>query len=206
MYARSTTFNGNPMALDAGVIFIRDEVMPQIMTMQGCTGLSMMADRDSGRCIATSGWTTREAMRAADEALRPIRARGGDILGAAPMVDEWEVAVMHREHPTADGACARATWLELEPANMQHHVDIFRMSSLPRLDEIEGFCSASMLVDRERGRCVVTTTYANREMLEASRTMTESIRSSALAETGAEIVEIAECDMLLAHLHVPETV
>ncbi len=206
MYARSTTFNGNPAALDAGIVFIRDEVMPQIMAMQGCTGLSMMADRDSGRCIATSGWTTFEAMGAANDALRPIRARGGDILGAAPMVEEWEVAVMHREHPTADGACARATWLQMDPVTMQHHVDIFRMASLPRLDEIDGFCSASLLVSRERGRCVITTTYADRQMLEASRAMSETIRTAALAETGAEVIEIAEMDMMLAHLHVPETV
>ncbi len=205
MFARSTTFNGNPAALDAGMAYISDEVMPQITSMDGCIGLSMMANRDSGRCIATSSWSSVEAMRAADGALRPIRARGGEILGASPLIEEWEVAIMHREHTTADGACTRVTWLETEPAGMDHAIDVFRMSSLARLDEIEGFCSASMFVDRRQGRCVVTSTYDSRKMLAASRPIADTIRTSSMQEIGGDIVDIAEFELVLAHLHVPET-
>jgi hypothetical protein len=144
-------------------------------------------------------------MRAADQTLRPMRSRAGRILGAAPQSDEWEIAVMHRDHPTADGACARATWLDLAPAEIDNCIDVFRMSSLPRLDDVEGFCSASLLVDRDRGRCVVTATYDNVNRFEASRPIADIIRNAWVDDIGAAIREIAEFELMLAHLHVPET-
>ena len=49
MYARSTTVNGDPKALDGAIAYVRDEVMPMVQEMDGCIGLSMLCDRDSGR-------------------------------------------------------------------------------------------------------------------------------------------------------------
>ena len=49
MYARSTTFQARPGSIDEGIAFVRDEVMPDLMAMEGCTGLSMICDRESGR-------------------------------------------------------------------------------------------------------------------------------------------------------------
>ena len=60
MYARSTTFQaGRPSApgrrsastqlMDAGIDFLRSEVVPAVQAMDGCLGMSMMANRGSGR-------------------------------------------------------------------------------------------------------------------------------------------------------------
>ena len=54
-------------------------------------------------------------MRAADAALRPMRERAGEILGGNPQVDEWEIAVLHRDHRTNDSTSVRCTWLQTEP-------------------------------------------------------------------------------------------
>ncbi|MGZ8761277.1 MAG: hypothetical protein ACXWXV_12005, partial [Aeromicrobium sp.] len=62
MYARSTTFLARPGSIDEGIAFVKDEVMPAAMAMDGCIGLSMICDRDSGRCITTTAWSTVEAM------------------------------------------------------------------------------------------------------------------------------------------------
>src|SRR3712207_8659341 len=45
---------GNPGSLDDAIAYVRDEVWPAVRDMDGCVGLSMMCDRESGRCIATS--------------------------------------------------------------------------------------------------------------------------------------------------------
>ena len=58
MYARSTTVQGNTQSLDDAIAYMRDEVMPAVQQMEGCIGLSLMCDRGSGRCIATSAWET----------------------------------------------------------------------------------------------------------------------------------------------------
>ena len=66
MYARTNTVRGDPKTIDESVAYIRDEVMPLVQGMDGCIGLSMLADRDSGRCIITTAWRTEEAMRSSE--------------------------------------------------------------------------------------------------------------------------------------------
>jgi len=96
MYARSTTIHGNPQNLDEGIAFVRDTVMPAVQELDGCVGLSMLCDRDSGRCITTTAWADAEAMRRIADRVRDIRARAAEILGGVAEVDEWEIALLHR--------------------------------------------------------------------------------------------------------------
>src|SRR5215217_8175489 len=56
MYARSTTIHGDPGSVDATTAYVRDEVMPAVRDMDGCVGLSMLTDSDTGRCIVTTSW------------------------------------------------------------------------------------------------------------------------------------------------------
>ena len=70
MYARSTTVQAKRESIDAGIAHIRDEVLPALQRMDGCVGLSLLVDRDSGRCIATSSWESKAAMRAGRRAGR----------------------------------------------------------------------------------------------------------------------------------------
>ncbi|MGO9226286.1 MAG: hypothetical protein ACLP4K_22360, partial [Mycobacterium sp.] len=64
MYARSSTIQAQPSSIDAGIAHVRDTVMPALGGVDGYTGLSLLVDRSSGRCIATSAWQSEEAMRA----------------------------------------------------------------------------------------------------------------------------------------------
>ena len=73
MYARSTTVRGNPQSLDDAIAYLRDEVMPAAQEMDGCIGMSMMCDRDSGRCIATTAWQTEEAMHNSESRMHDMR-------------------------------------------------------------------------------------------------------------------------------------
>ena len=114
MYARSSTFQARPDSVDDGIAFCRDEVMRSIEGLRGFVGLSMMVDRGSGRCIATSAWDTRAHMRSSDEVLSALRARGGEIMGAAPTVEEWDISVLHRVHLTSPETCTRVSWLSFE--------------------------------------------------------------------------------------------
>jgi quinol monooxygenase YgiN len=206
MYARTTTLRGDPQAVDDLIATVRDEVLPGLMQLEGCVGLSLLVDRDAGRAIATSAWETQEAMRASAEQVRPLRDRAAEAFGATPEVQEWEIAVLHRAHRIGDGACARVVWTRTDPGNLDSIITAYRDSLMPWWEESEGFCSNSFLVDRQEGRCSSTVVFESREAMARTRDQFTTLREEFVTKRGMEILEVAEFDMALAHLRVPETV
>lgn len=206
MHARSTTLRGRPSEVDSVIRYVTEEVMPAITAMDGCLGLSLLVDRGSGRCIATSAWSDDKSMHAADEALRPMREEAGRVLGADPSVDEWEIALLHRDHRTNESTSVRCTWLRTDPARIDEAVELFRSEVLPVAESMDGFCSASLLVDRESGRAVSSVTWDSREAMEATRETATKLRAKVAERAGAEIEDVAEFEMALAHLRAPDLV
>ena len=198
MYARSTTFHGRPANLDAGIAFVKNEAGPLLDKVEGCRGLSMLVDRETGQCIATSSWENEAAMRASDEPFRQIRDRGRDILGGSMQVDEWEIAVMHRTH---HGECCRVSWLQ---GDLDAMTETFRVGILPELERTPGFCSASLLLNRSSGLGCATTAWETRAAMEDSRSAADDMRSRLATDAGGDIVDVHEFDLAYAHLHVPE--
>ncbi len=207
MYARSSTIQASPGAIDEGIAYLRDTLMPAIVDMAGCIGLSLLVDRQSGRCIATSSWETEQAMRATSGTMTQIRERGTDAFGGTiESIDEWEIALLHRAHDTMPGSCARVTWLKADPAQADRAVDVFRTTILPAVDQIEGFCSASVMLDRSTGRSVSTFAYDTRQAVERSRERARELRGGISQELGAEVQDVHEFELAIAHLRVPELV
>ena len=54
MYARSTTFHARPALVEGAIAYLREEAMPTLLSIEGCVGLSVLADRTRGRCIVIS--------------------------------------------------------------------------------------------------------------------------------------------------------
>lgn len=204
MYARSTTVQAHPESIDDGLAHVRDQVMPALRDIEGCVGLSMIVDRQSGRCIATTAWQSEEAMRASEDQLRPMRERAAEILGARPQVDEWEIAVLHRDHTSREGACVRATWVRFEAGKADRAVETYKATSLPAMERLDGFCSASLLIDRDSGVAVSSVTYDSPEAMRRTRPEADTIRAEGAKEAGVDILEVCEFDLALAHLRVPE--
>ncbi len=206
MYARSTTLRGRPEAIDDGIAMVRDEVIPAVQEMPGCVGTSLLVDRRYGMTIVTSAWESMEALRDSESRVRPLRDRGAELFGATPEVRVWEIAVLHRAHHVPDGACARVTWTRGDPARNDERIDVFRQAILPRMEELPGFCSTSLLVDRESGMGALSAVYDSRESLNESRDMAGALRNDAVRQMASDIIDIQEFDVVLAHLRVPETV
>lgn len=206
MYARSTTIHADPRSVDDGIAYVRDEVLPAVQQMDGCMGLSMLCDRDDGRCIVTTAWTDEQSMRKSAEGVRSMRERAAEIFGGQPEVQEWEIAALHRKYETREGACARVIWSRADPDLVDRTVDAYRMSLIPRLEEMPGFCSVSLLVSRSEGRAVSATVYESRQSMEETREMSANMRDDFAMSMGVAITEVAEMELVLAHLRVPETV
>ena len=204
MYARSTTIDARPECIDGGTAFVRDEVMPALETMTGCVGLSLLVDRESGRCIATSAWDSEESMRASAEDVTPMRDKAAEVFGGRTEVEQWEIAVLHRDHHSGEGACVRATWFKVPNGHAGRAVELYRESVLPALEEMDGFCSASLLIDRSSGRAVSSTTFDSADAMDRSREQARSLRAARLRELGANQLDVGEFELAVAHLRVPE--
>ena len=208
MYARSTSLQAKVSSMDAGIDLIRDEVLPAVQAMQGCVGLSMMADRKSGRCIVTSAWESQDDMRASDAAIAPLRERAGKVLGGVPYVEEWEIAGLHRNHHSHQGACVRVVWM--------HGTGRFtrRRSRRARISSGWSACrpwnssmaSAAPACSSIRPPCApsVSVTWDSRAAMEASRDAGMKLRATTSTQLAVDILDVAEFDLLVAHLRVPE--
>ncbi|HSF27218.1 MAG TPA: antibiotic biosynthesis monooxygenase [Actinomycetes bacterium] len=205
MFVRTTEVQADPAKIDAGIAVVRDDIFPAASEIDGCVGMSLLVNRDSGRCIATTAWRSQDAMRASAEQVVPLRDRAEQTLGASGSeVHQWEVAVVHRDRAAPEGACARLTWLSGDPATADRAIDTYKMVVLPRLAAMDGFCSSSLMIDRDAGRVVGTVVFESRGALEATRDAAKGIRERVASELGATVDDVEEIEVAFAHLHVPE--
>ncbi|NYG07490.1 hypothetical protein BJ986_001977 [Phycicoccus badiiscoriae] len=207
MYARTTTIQADRSKVEDGISRVRDQVFPAVTAIDGCAGMSLLVDRESGRCIATTAWESEAAMRASTDQVKPLRDDAEQSFGAnSSEVATWEVAVMHRDHASPEGACARVTWLRGDEGLADRAADVYRSVVLPTVQEWDGFCSANLMISRETGRIVGTVTFETSAQLEATREAAKDLRQRASERLGATVDDVAEMEVALAHLHVPELV
>jgi heme-degrading monooxygenase HmoA len=206
MFARTTTVTARQPGIDRGIRYVRDEVKPALQGIDGYVGLSALVDHATGRCIVTSSWQSAQAMRASEPRVRPLRDRlvaAFDGLDSA--VDEWEVALMHRMHTAETAVCARVCWMEGDPDTSTDTIDAFR-AAMPSLQTVPGIASASLLVDRAGGRFVSTVAYDGMSAMAKARAQESEIRTDIADRAGAYVIEVAEFELAVSELRVPELV
>jgi quinol monooxygenase YgiN len=206
MRARSTTIHAAPGSVSAAADHARDEVMPAMQRLDGWLGLSLLADPASGRCIVTTSWRDQAALEASRESVRGFAQRTAEVLGGEPDVQEWEIAAMHRVLDAPEDARSRVTWVRTEPAAVDRAVDAVRLSLMPKLDDLPGFCSVSVMVARDEGLTVAAVSYDSQVHLEQAREGAREFREQFAPALGLEVVETGEFDVAVAHLRVPETI
>jgi heme-degrading monooxygenase HmoA len=206
VYARSTTMVADPRAVEEGIAFVRDQVWPSVKDMDGCLGISMLLDRESGKAIITTSWETEEAIAASREPVRSLRERGTEVTGSSdPVVEEWEVASMHRAHNAYPDAYVRTTWSHVAQEDIDSALELYRTGMLPQIEQFEGFASASLLIDRATGRSALSVAFDGREAMENTRAAAQAMREQA-EQAGIHVDEMAEFELAHAHLHIPELV
>ena len=168
MYARSTTIQAQPSSIDAGVAHVRDAVMPRLQRVDGCVGLSLLVDRGPVAASRPPHGKPKTAMRASAEQIRPVRDQAAQAFGGigSPTVEEWEIAVLHRDHRSGEGACARATWVRAaaRPTRPGHRV-------LPRLRPARRSRTRRLLQRQPAGRSRIRTRACPRASFDSLEAM-----------------------------------
>lgn len=205
MFVRATTISADPSRVDELISFATDEVAPLCDRLHGSLGLSMFVDRQSGTCTISTAWQTEKDRDASDAALRPLRARAAELVGATPAVELLEMVVLDRRRPARPGFWSRMTRVSIDPEHLDDAIDAYGATTLPALELLDGFCSAALLVDRTKGSGVSTVVFDSRAALEASRLAADEIRRTSAAKAGAQIVDVRESEIVLAGIRAPET-
>jgi hypothetical protein len=207
VYARSFTIEGQPLSVDIGIAHIRDVVIPALREIDGYVGLSLLVDRQSGRSIATSSWESIKAMRSSAEKVALIRDHVALMFDGSASVEEWNIAMLHRRHRAREGACVRATWLKVVPDLLDRSLDFYRTAVLSEMEQLDGFCSASLMVDHPTARRAVScSTFDSVDAMALNRDRATELRSRRARDLGAEIIDVAEFELSIAQLRVPELV
>ena len=178
MYARSTTIQAQPLSVDIGIAHVRDVVMPALQEIDGFVGLSLLVDRQSGTCIATSAWEGLETMRASAERVAPVRDRAAMMFDGSARIEEWDIALLHRDHRSHEGAYVRATWLKVVPDQLSRSLEFYRTAVFPEMENLEGFCSASLMIDHPAYRRAVScSTFDSMDAMARNRDQATELRS-----------------------------
>lgn len=204
MFARSSTIHAHPSFIDEGITHVRDVVMPTLADMDGCVGMSMLIDRDGGRCIITSSWQDEDTLHASESRANDLRDHAIDIFHAKAEISRWEIAVLRRDHRSDRRAGVRATWLCCDPARLERLVDTYKLALVPQLEDLGGFCSTSLMIDHATGRAVSSVSFDDRAAMIASREAEQAIWADAVNDTGVAVTEVCEFDFAIAHLNAPE--
>lgn len=86
-------------------------------------------------------------------------------------------------------------------------LEFYRTSVLPELESLDGFCSASLMVDHPACRRAVScSTFDSMDAMARNRDRASELRSRRVRELGAEVLDVAEFELAIAHLRVPELV
>ena len=71
---------------------------------------------------------------------------------------------------------------------------------------LEGFCSASLMINRSTGRAVSCAAYDSAMAMIRARGQAASLRAAASRRYDAVVIDTGEFELALAHLRVPELV
>lgn len=94
MFARVSTFQGEPDQTAEAIRVARGQILPVARLQDGFEGLYILFDRASGRSLSITFWETEEAMRASEAAAARACSESAEAAGETVVgVERYEVAL-----------------------------------------------------------------------------------------------------------------
>jgi heme-degrading monooxygenase HmoA len=94
MFARVSTYQGDPAQIDEGLNYARESILPRVQQVDGFEGVYYLVDRESGKALTITLWESEEALRASEEEANRLRSESADASSATVEgVERYEVAI-----------------------------------------------------------------------------------------------------------------
>jgi heme-degrading monooxygenase HmoA len=195
VHVRQVTFRG-ARNIDAGVAYIREDVLPMMSAQHGFHGISVSADRDGEVLGALTMWASEEALDASDSALDKARDGAVKIVGGVMTVETYEQTTEAIARLPVAGNALIVTRMTVHPSSIDEQILYFERDLLPTIEAQPGFCAIRTMVNRRHGRCVVGIVWENRRTLDAYMVSMPGVRDIA-QNRGIRFDEFSCRDLLL---------
>jgi len=198
MFVRTVYATGDPAKVDTAIRALNSQGRDLLEERPGYRGAGIFVDRELGKLLAASWWESEDARRNSDEVMRERRGALLEPFAATTAVENYEAVVFHQVRQPEAGGGLRITRLEFDPMDADLLAETFRASVVPRLDTLSGLARAVLLIDRERGRGLVGSTFTDRGSLAASRGPQASARHEGAAKAHVTVIGLEEFEVVHA--------
>jgi heme-degrading monooxygenase HmoA len=94
MFARVSTYQGDPGQIDQGLAYDLENILPKVKQIDGFEGLYYLVDRESGKSLSITLWESEQTMRASEEEANRLRTESAQSASATVEdVQRYEVAL-----------------------------------------------------------------------------------------------------------------
>lgn len=204
MFVRISTIMAEPARIDDGITYMREEVQPRVEELAGSLGLSMWVDRSSGRAVVSALWTDWESLQASSATTAAFRQDVAKRLAGQSAMEVYELAHLHRVKPGQPGYWTRAVHIDVPANDMDRLIHHFQSTSLPDIQQHDGLVAATMGVNREDGKALVTATFDTRQALDASGSASQKRRDKATSDVpSSTVTSVVEVELVIAGFRDP---
>ena len=207
MYGRMTRLQSSPDAVEKGIAFFKENVVPKARTTAGNAGAILLVDRKSGTAIGITLWETTQALNASEQLGISSRTQGAAATGGSIVdVDRYEQVLVDRPQPPKAGAFVRLNTVAGAPDRIDSVIKFMQKQALPLIQAQKGYRATIMNVNRLTGRSTVSTVWDTMADLEASELKVSGLRRDAADAAGASDVKVEIFETAFAEIKQPSKV
>jgi hypothetical protein len=197
MYVRTTYAIGDPAQIEHAIEGLRTEAPKLLADCPGYRSFGLFADRELGKIAMGSWWETEADRTNSDAHLGERRAELLTPFADSVLIGNFEVAAYAATPELESAGAFRLGRFLLDPSRIDDMVNAFKEVGLPRMHDLSGFCGAALFIDRALSMGSVSTLFADRAAIAASRTPQSAMRREAVQRTGMRVVCMEEFEVVL---------
>jgi hypothetical protein len=191
MYLRTTRLQSPPDAIEKGISYFKEKVLPAAKATPGNAGAVLLVDRKTGSAVGITLWETAQALSASEQMGVTSRTQSAAAMGGSIVnVERFEQVIQERTQPPKGGTFVRLNTVVGAPEKIDNAIKFIQKQALPELKAQKGFRGLIMNVDRMTGRSTVTTIWDTLADLESSEAKVSGLRRDAADAAGAADVKV----------------
>jgi hypothetical protein len=207
MYGRVTRLQTSPDAVEKGIAFFKENVVPKAQAAPGNAGAILLVDRKAGTAVGITLWETTQALNASEQLGITSRTQSATAMGASVVdIDRYEQVLADRAQPAKAGAFVRLNTVVGAPDKIDDVVKFMQKQVLPVLQAQKGYRATVVNANRLTGRSTVSTVWDTLADLEASESKVSGLRRGAADAAGASDVKVEIFETAFAEIKQPSKV